>query len=140
MLTKLCNELRNYFVRSDADKHIGTFEIHDGNIVAPFLTNGQYIRIVNSQFNDGVYRYPCLDLTDETFTGAIWICSFPPDIIKLSQDIKEFVNSEAGKPSAYSSESFDEYSYSKMTGQNGVTITWQEVFADELEPYRRMYV
>lgn len=138
MLTEVCEEIRNYFI---ASIHHGKFEINGGSI-APldFLQQGQYFRIVGSTMNDGVYQYPCSGLADETFVGAVWAMAVPPAVVALSAKIKEYCNSEQAKPSAYISESFGGYSYSKATDSNGVPLTWKKVFAKDLNKYRRISV
>lgn len=138
MLTEVCEEIRNYFI--DSINH-GKFEINGGSI-APldFLQQGQYFRIVGSTMNDGVYQYPCSGLADETFVGAVWAMAVPPAVVALSAEIKAYCESDSGKPSAYTSESFGGYSYSKATDSNGVPLTWQKVFANRLNRYRRISV
>lgn len=142
MLDELCAELRNYFIKSDKDKHYGKFTVN-GDMFSPsldFLQDGQYYRIVGSVFNDGVHQYPSPELTDETFDGAVWAMSVPPAVIELSEEIKAFVDSDAGKPSPYTSESFGGYSYSKATDENGVAAGWQTVFAKRLNKWRRIHI
>lgn len=139
MLTEICAEIRNYFV---SDIHNGTFEIVGGKITPlDFIQENQYFRIVGSVFNDGVYKYTDkLELTDEKFIGSVWSMAVPPSVIDLAEEIKKYNESEAGKPSAYTSESFGGYSYSKGTDSNGVPLTWQKVFASRLNKYRRISV
>lgn len=139
MLTEVCAELRNYFVVSI---HEGKYTINGGKI-APldFIQENQYFRIVGSVFNDGVYENTAdLVLTDEIFSGAIWAMSCPPDFIALAEDIKKYNESDEAKPSAYTSESFGGYSYTKATDGNGAPIGWKKVFASRLKPYRRISV
>ena len=139
MLTELCAELRNYFVVSI---HEGRFTI-DGGEIAPldFIQENQYFRIVGSVFNDGVYKYTAdLVLTDEIFSGSVWAMAVPPTLIALAEDIKKYNESDEAKPSAYTSESFGGYSYSKATDENGVAVGWKKVFASRLKPYRRISV
>lgn len=137
LLTEILAYLRNYFVRSI---HKGTFEIVGGEIVPlDFLIPNQYFRIVGSILNDGVYCYgDTLDLLDETFTGEIWALAIPPDLLKLADEITDFMASDEAKPSAYTSESFDGYSYSRATDSNGVGVTWQTVFAARLRRWRKI--
>jgi hypothetical protein len=122
MLTELCAELRNYFEVPNG-RHFGTFTISGGSI-APldFLQEGQYFRIVGSVFNDGVYQYPAASLTDEVFEGAVWAVALPPTLIALAAEIKEYNESDAGKASPYTAESFGGYSYTKATDVNGAPI------------------
>ena len=137
MLEKMCAECRNYFIK---DIHFGTFTIESGAIEPlDFLQEGQYFRIVGSVLNDGVYQYPSSDLVDETFDGAVWAMSVPPSFIALSAEIKDWQDKD-GKPSAYTSESFANYSYTKATNAKGQVVTWKEVFASQLNTYRRMSI
>jgi hypothetical protein len=139
MLTELCAEIRNYFLVPNGI-HTGNFTISGGKL-APldFLKEGQYIRIVGSTLNDGVYQYPAIDLTDETFAGAVWALAIPPAVTALAAEIKEY-NEKDGKPSAYTAESFGNYSYTKATDASGTPLTWEKAFAKRLNKYRRMNV
>lgn len=145
MLTELCAELKNYFLRNQReDIHNGLFTISGGSIDLPFLLDGQYFRIVGSVFNDGVHRYPAFDLTDEEFSGAVWAMAVPPSVIALSAEIEAWneKNAEA-LASPYTSESFGGYSYTKATtggvGTNGA-FTWRDQFASRLTKWRRLSV
>ncbi len=136
MLTELCAECRNYFVKA---VHEGTFEIKGGR-VSPldFIKNGQYFKIEGSVFNDGVYQNPTTDLKDEVFEGEIWALALPPAFVELAREIDTFNKSEQAKPTAFTSESFGGYSYSKATNSNGVSVTWKNVFADRLKIWRKI--
>lgn len=138
MLTELLSEIRNYFEVPNG-RHFGTFTISGGSI-APldFLQEGQYFRIVGSVFNDGVYQYPATSLTDEVFEGAVWAMAVPPTLIALAAEIEEYCNSDAGKASPYTSESFSGYSYTKATDANGAPIGWQKAFASRLSRWRKL--
>ena len=139
MLTEVCAEIRNYFVK---DIHNGTFEIVGGKI-APldFIQEKQYFRIVGSVFNDGVYKNTAdLVLTDEIFSGSVWAMAVPPSVVALAEEIKKYNESDEAKPSVYQSESFGGYSYSKATDENGAPIGWKKVFASRLNKYRRINV
>ena len=134
-LTNLCAELRNYF---EPKKHFGTFTISGGSISpSDFLQDGQYFRIVGSVFNDGVYRYPAHDLADETFKGAVWAMNVPPAVVELLQKIQEFEAAAANAPTAYISESFGGYTYTKATDENGLPVGWRTVFKNELKRWRK---
>lgn len=139
MLTELCAELKNYFLRDrEADIHYGEYTISGGSIDLPFLLNGQYFRIVGSVFNDGVHKYPAERLVDEEFSGEVWAMAVPPTFIALAEKIQAYTESEQAKPSAYTSESFGGYSYSKATDENGAPLSWQKVFAKELNRWRKI--
>ena len=138
MLTEICAEIRNYFEVPNG-RHFGTFTISGGSI-APldFLQEGQYFRIVGSVFNDGVYQYPAASLTDEVFEGAVWAMALPQSIIALAAEIEAYNDSDAGKASPFTSESFGGYSYTKATDANGAPIGWQKAFASRLAKWRKL--
>ena len=150
MLTELCAEIRNYFLRDyHFDIHGGTFTISDGSIEPlSFLQEGQYYRVVGSVFNDGVWKYGESSelMRDETFTGSVWAMSVPPAVIALDEQIDEWINeNQAVLSSPYQSESFGGYSYSKSSGRstqngNSAPYTWQDQFATQLSRYRRVSV
>ena len=139
MLNEVCAEIRNYFV---SEIHNGTFEIVGGKITPlDFIQENQYFRIVGSVFNDGVYKNTAdLVLTDEIFSGSVWAMAVPPSVVALAEEIKKYNESDEAKPSAYTSESFGGYSYSKATDENGAPIGWKKVFASRLNKYRRINV
>lgn len=146
MLTELCAEIRNYFLRDCRDIHAGTFTISDGNIESlSFLSDGQYFRIVGSVFNDGVWKYGETDerLHDETFNGAVWAMAVPPAVIALVSEIETWVEANAAAiNSPYQSESFGGYSYSMRgstsSGVQSDSVSWQSQFAARLAPWRKI--
>lgn len=143
MLTELCAELRNYFLRNrESDIHAGTYTIADGSIGSlDFLQNGQYFRIVGSVFNDGVHQYPATDLTDESFDGSVWAMSIPKDVIDLADEIDQWnVDNAEVINSPFSSESFGGYSYSKASSTSGAAYSWSDHFGSRMSRYRRISV
>lgn len=137
MLSEICAELRNYFA-VPGGIHRGTFEIKDG-MAAPldFLQEGQYFRVVGSVFNDGVHQYPAADLTDETFSGAVWALAIPADFLAIVSEIEEYAKSDAAKANPYILESFGGYTYQKASDKGG-SNSWQSVFSKRLNRYRRI--
>lgn len=146
MLSEVCRQVNNWF---DKGKLFATFEIKDGvitNDITGAVQDGQYIRIVGSVFNDGVYRYPVSDLTDEVFKGAVWMMAVPNEFLSLVSDIESWqgkygsVDSSAMSP--FNSESFGGYSYSKVSGNTSAEGTnivgWQGVFASRLNKWRKI--
>ena len=73
-LTDICAYLNNYFWRTKRNVKIN---IVGGTFSVDFLKQGQYFRIVNSDFNDGVYKYPATGLKDEEFNGSIMASVVP---------------------------------------------------------------
>lgn len=122
MLSEICAYLRNYFDRNQP-KFYGEIRIEDGALVSfeDKLQNGQYFRIVNSTFNDGVYLYPASDLTDETFSnGSVWAMAVPPDLIALIVEMEAWkTNNAYALNTPYQSESKADYSYTLKSGTDG---------------------
>lgn len=138
MLTEICADIRNWFEVPDG-RHFGRFNISGGSLEPiDFLQYGQYFRVVGSVFNDGVYQFPASGLTDESFDGAIWAMAVPPAVIAIAEEIKAYTESDAGKPTGYTAESFGGYSYSKATDSNGAPLTWQEVYRSRLNKWRKL--
>lgn len=135
MLEQVLQYLNHWFLMPDGI-HEEEYTIKDGSMVLPFLKDGQYFRIFGSVFNDGLHQYPATDLTDETFTGTVWALAVPQKMVSLSEEIKDWV--EKNPPSAFTSESFGGYSYTKAAGASGQLVSWQDVFGAQLAPYRKI--
>lgn len=135
MLFEVMSHIRNYFPSGKYFR--GEFKIENGEVVLPFLIDGQYFLIEGSVLNDGVYQYPCKDLIDETFVGVVSALKVPRDFVNLVEEIEEWqkANGTVGK---YSSESFGGYSYSLATNADGNPITWENAFASRLNKWRKI--
>lgn len=131
MLEAILRYLNNWFIGKIIE---GEYEIKDGTIAID-AKSGQYVRIVGSALNDGVYQLPLHDLKAETFNGEIWELLVPQAIIDTELSVSAWVKDNT--PSQFTSESFGGYSYSKAT-KDGKPIGWQDVFADELKPYKKV--
>ena len=147
-LSDLCPTLHNWFnIHHDADIHSGTFTIVDGSIESlPFLIEGQYFRVVGSALNDGVYQYPAEDMTDETFTGAIWAMFVPLDVIRLAERIEEYNEQVAHliaaqrEKAGITSESFGGSSYTLSgSAPPGMEIIKAGIDAD-VRHYRKLVI
>lgn len=138
-LTELCAHLRNWFVRSDADKHCGTFSIADGSIDLPWLADGQYFRVIGSVFSDGVHQYPAAFPVDETFDGEIWAMAVPSDVISLAGEIGAWEEKyREAVQSPFTGESFGGYSYTKSASTAGSSVSWATVFKTRLNQWRKL--
>lgn len=135
-----CN---NFFYRF---KEFGEYSIKNNKIqVRGKYIAGQYIRIIGSFLNDGVFKVKSVigneieleNMNDEEFEGYICSLAIPNSFIELNQKIKEYKSKE--KNNGIVSESFGNYSYSKATNSSGNPITWQDVFTNELRQYKQMY-
>lgn len=138
-MTDLCAELHNYFVR---EIKRGEFEIVDGKLNVDFITDGRYFRIRGSWSNDGVYKFGTDKLTDEKFSGEIWLLAIPPAVVALADDISKWTEKNADVISSpYNSESFGGYSYTKSSGSSdagSAGVTWQAQFRTQLNRWRKV--
>lgn len=144
MLGEVCAEVKNYFVL-DNDKHVGDWKIENNIITPPLNFPTNYIRIIGSRLNDGVFEVDEMHLVDEEFHGTICVMSPPMDFLSLVNEIKSWqeVNGAADSiaMSPFNSESFGGYSYIKSgSGSVGASSvpTWQSVYANRLNRYRRI--
>ena len=149
MLQQVMENIHNYFIK---DRHEGIHEVADGMISLPLL-DGQRFLIIGSVLNDGVYTYhdtgikndddtEAAGLHDETFTGTICGLAVPPAVIALSGEIKAWVenNGEAVDSPFQSENVIGVYSYTKASGGSGAggAVTWQDVFKDRLNRWRKV--
>lgn len=134
MLEEILQYLNNWFV---AEMRNDIYVIKGNSIVLPFLSDGQYFRIAGSILNDGVHQYPANDLKDETFSGVIWALAIPNAILNIVDEIVVWT-AKNGDFSPYTSESFGGYSYSKAINSRGVAVSWQDVFAARLSPWKKL--
>ena len=147
MLTEMCAELNNYFDR-DLHKEYGEITISGGilqNAINMGLQIGQYYRIIGSVFNDGVHEYTGQAdnaLTDETFSGSVWLLAIPKEFVALSKEIDAWVDKYGAmsmSPLASESLSASSYSYSLNTGAGvGAGASWQNIFGKRMSKWRRM--
>ena len=139
MLEAVLRHLKNWFIVPNGI-HTGTFVVEDGSVVLPFLSNGQYYRIIGSVFNDGLHQYGADEgLKDETFEGTIWALAVPASILAIAKEVKAWEDKHGAEATGpYQSESFGGYSYTKATDANsGGAVTWESAFRARLNPYRR---
>lgn len=133
MLYEIMKSIRNFFVK---DSQSGKFEIVEGKLSLPFLIDGDYFMIEGSKRNDEkIFVYPAEDLKDETFDGRVILIAPPESFLSLVAEIEEYA--KKNEASAYQSESFGGYSYTKaMT--NGHLATWQTAFGTRLNAWRKL--
>lgn len=130
--------VRNFFERGWID---GPLTISGG--VLPVPADAPYIAITGSAYNDGVHRMASpveaeKPLTDESFSGRVWLLYPPADFLELCGDASAF--DEKNPVGALKSESFGEYSYTRASaGGSGGMPTWQSALALRLQDYKRMF-
>lgn len=133
-IAAVMRRVRNFFERESIE---GTFTITDG-VLEP-VPDAPYIAITGSSRYDGVWPSGDLptDRPDETFSGKVWGLHPPDDFLAICSQIGEYAAKRpAGAPQ---SESFGDYSYSMGSAADGLSGSWENVFALSLFPYRRMY-
>lgn len=140
MLESVLRHLKNWFLVPDGIHH-GTFVVKEGRITLPFLSEGQYYRIIGSVFNDGLHKYGSESFErEETFCGTVWVLAVPKAVEDLAAEIGAWYekNGDASL-SPYQSESFGGYSYTKdRDGNNGISVTWEVAFRSRLNPFRKV--
>lgn len=155
MLQEIMEYIHNYFVPICA-KEV-EYTISGGAISPSFgAEEGDRFLICNSRRNDGVYTWhesyiandddtEAAGLRDETFAGTIRVCSVPPALLTLSEEISQWVETFGGQLSSpMQSESFNGYSYTLKSGNGGAggsgPLTWRDQFGKSLERWRRPFV
>lgn len=147
MINRVCAYIHNWFTRDKQGnpytRWTDDFTIADGALELPLL-DGQYYLITGSKLNDGIHKYPSDDLTDETFSGTVYECIIPREVIEIADEISEW--QEANKTtllSPFQSESFGGYSYQKggasaPTNALGNGSNWETVYGYRLNPWRKL--
>ena len=124
---------RNYF---EAGSYDGEITIAGGQLITPALAHGRYIAILGSAYNDGGHQVGD-ELTDETFTGRVWVLSPPAAFVELVEEISAY--DDKNPVGALQSESFGSYSYSRgSAGSVPGAAGWQGAFAGRLNDYQRL--
>jgi len=126
-----CN---NFFERSS---EYGRYTISENAIaVRGDYKAGQYVRIMDSLLNDGVYKISTVEageitldatLTDEEFCGYIVGLAIPNEFITLAAKVEAFTNR------GIASESIPNYSVS-FNAKNGV-----EAYRSDLQAYMKPF-
>lgn len=142
-LYSLMTDCNNFF-EVDYEKN-DNFKIDENRINA---TNknykvGQYVRILDSILNDGVYKITKIDgynlltldaeLEDEEFKGFLIALAVPKDFIELSEKID---NHQSKFQKGISSENIPNYSISYDTNN----IDYKTAFANELSKYKKSWI
>lgn len=140
-INDFCEEVNNYFEQT---RIFGKFEIINSNIDLNRygIQEGQYIRVVGSVFNDGVYQYPIPpenELVDEKFDGAIWVMAVPSSVITQIEEVNQWeATNQSTLNSPYQSESFGGYSYTLKTENAEGGLNWQTHFRRKLDRWRKV--
>ena len=137
-LTDVLEHLGNYFER---DFELGDFSISANTIaVSKTYKAGQYVRIMDSVLNDGVYKILSFSngvitidgtLTDESFNGYIVGLAVPSSVVNCISKINDY---ESKLQNGVASESIPNYSVTYSSDKA------YEKFGDILEPYYKPHM
>lgn len=143
-MERLMARCNNYFERT-AEK--GEYTISDNAIqkTRGKYYAGQFIRIMDSLFNDGVYKIKTVaengtiiidgELVDEIFIGYVVGLAVPPSFFALSEKISQY-DAKAAKHAGVTSESIPNYSVSYDTAnKDGAAY-----YASEVARFRKPIV
>ena len=142
-MKRVLDYLNNYFYRWGER---GKFKIENGTInVERTLLKGQYVAIKGSVLNDGVYRVEnylngvatLTGMENEEFEGIVLSLAIPKELMDMPTKIDEY-EKEVPITNNIVSESYGNYSYTMATNSNGEKMTWKDVYANDLKPYRKM--
>jgi len=141
MIDQVMNEINNHFPRTlDAGKYTINGDTLTGALVANYQA-GQYVYIIGSILNDGVYKITevapgeiTLDTTlaDEVGEFAVWGLAIPNAFLKIVEDIEAY--QAKGPSDGVASESIGRYSVSYKNGGG-----WRDIFKGRLDVYRCIY-
>lgn len=144
MLTEICAYLHNYF---EYERHNGSIKIESGAITCDgeeiTLDNGQFFALFRGRIPLGVFK--ANNVPDKTFNGSIWLMDVPKGILDADEWAENWKEKNGGvdsaNNSAFESESFGGYSYTKGTNTNGkagASVFDNAQFASMLAPYRKL--
>ena len=144
---ELCAYCRNWFLRESVR---GVFSVRGGVLgEVPGAVPGQYVRLIGSPADDGVYRYPVSGLRDGEFYGAVWLMDVPAAFEELALEIdawerrsRELLAKAAeGAAEPFRSESFGGYSYTRAEAVGDAPFDWRDGrlgFSARLRPWRKL--
>jgi len=140
-MIEVMDSINNHFIRAT---ETGIYEFTTNSIKGNFNQTylvGMYIIVKNSYLNDGIYQIESISsdeiivdvaLTIESTkdTLTMYASTPPKHFIEIANEIDNFDESKIG----VASESIDDYSVNFSKDQS-----WQEVFKDKLNQYRKVY-
>lgn len=140
MISELMSITNNYFEKFYIR---GSITITDGKITLPSkFVKGQYIRIINSLLNDGIYKITekggdnvatlSSILEDETFNGFVVGLAVPKDFETLSEKVDNWNAKNENRRGLSSESSLGGY-YSWSANSKNV----EEAFSSEIAQYKK---
>lgn len=150
MIAQIMAYCKNHFWRN---RERNNFTIVTDGIEGTFSNTylvGQYVHIVGSYINDGVYKITAVSSSKLTLDATLlaedtddlitlYGCAVPADFLTIVSDIETWVSSNGGKD-GIASESIDSYSISFGTAADGSTgNNWKSAFSGRLGPYKQVF-
>jgi len=142
MILQIMREVNNFFAVNIVND---TFKIVDKklNLYEFGFLSGQYVAVTGSILNNNVYLVNndfTIDLAeDEDFSGSVIGLAPPADFLELVADITKTSDKEISRDVGITSERFENYAWTAATDKNGNVVTWQNIFNNQLNKYRKMY-
>lgn len=144
MIDRIMNECNNHFASTI---EYATAIVSDGitGTFAETYITGQYVYLVGTRLNDGVYQVASATGSKITITGATLIaeatndlkvvigCAVPKAFVDLVTEISTWQTNNANKD-GLASETISRYSVSYKNGGG-----WSEVFRSKLDAWRCIY-
>lgn len=132
MAARVMAHVRNYFQQEPPVEPVLT----GGRLTPdPGVTPGCWLAV------EGVGVCRCgqdglVPLPDGAVTGRVWLLDPPPGFLALCDEIEAWV--AAHPRSAQRGERIGEYSREMALDMGGMPLSWQQLFAADMMPYRRM--
>jgi len=97
-------------------------------------------RVMDKKKSGAAYIYT-LEHADEiahAWRGTVYEMRLPLNFVRMAQRVLAWANSDEAKPSAVAGETVaGVYTWRRANTANGLPLGWQELFAKEMDSYRR---
>lgn len=121
----------------------GHWEIADTRLLQnTLLLDGDWIAITGADRNKGIWQVACTNnhvtlpgAADEAWDGSIWLLSPPATFLELCAEIAAYDKEHPA--TSHRQEQYGDYTVTFATDANGLPVSWQQVFAARLLPWRR---
>ena len=145
----ICLRNNNWFIDPKSMEH-GDYELSGSNVTLGLsLLVGTWVllspgggcfRILDKEKSGDKFVYTLEDAEDVThvWSGTVYEMRLPLNFLKTAKRVLEWANSDEAKPSTLAGETVaGVYTWRRASSSNGLPLGWQELFAKELNVYRR---
>ena len=145
----ICLRNNNWFIDPKSMEH-GDFELSDSRVklclnlrVGAWVLlspGGGCFRILGKEQVGDEFIYTLEDTGEVThvWSGTVYEMRLPLNFLKTAERVLLWANSDEAKPSALAGETVaGVYTWRRASASNGLPLGWQELFAKELNVYRR---